>query len=366
MSRSHLTFCLCLAAIGCASSSRDLDTADDAPKKHTSAKKSSSKPKPSEPSEDAGSTSAGEDAATGAPMAMPDDEDMRPPPSGLPDVVFTMDVTVPRGGEELECLYAAFPSDRGVIAVSGADSEYTPGSHHFLAYRSDLIGVPEDQTGVFDCPDNAWMHNRGSYYEAQQPKSHRDLPPGVAHLFQPNEVVILQAHYINTTDDDLRSHIEFRLHTMDPDKVENEAGSILFSNALFSIPAHARQRVTMSCPLSQDFHPALLWSHMHHRSSNFVATSDDAQANAVLGTLYAEPDWNEPKPREYPYDPPATLHAGTSITFSCDMNNDTDADLIYGISAQTNEMCILHGMYWPRMKDGGEGCLDGTTWVTDL
>jgi hypothetical protein len=71
-----------------------------------------------------------------------------------------------------------------------------------------------------------------------------------------------------------------------------------------------------------------------------------------------EPNWAEPQPRHYPGDPPITLHAG-----SCDMTSETDDTITFGNSAETNEMCVMHGMYWPRMTDpdGAESCIGGAT-----
>jgi Copper type II ascorbate-dependent monooxygenase, C-terminal domain len=282
-------------------------------------------------------------------------------PSGLPDVQFTLDVTVPAGQELLECQYVAMPSDRGVIAVNSAESHYTPGSHHLLAYRTDLTALPTDHVGVWNCNDGAWfVHDKGSYYEAQQPDSHRELPPGIAHKFQPGEVVLMQAHYVNTTAADIKAHVTLALHTMEVAKVTSEAGTILFSNVNISLAPHSKSRVTMTCTVPQDFHPAELWSHMHKRASNFVASTNDAAASTALGgMLYVEPDWSEPKPRIYPFDPAITIKSGSTITFSCDFDNDTDKTITYGDSAQTNEMCIFHGMYWPRMPAAAEGCRGG-------
>src|SRR5882724_11747573 len=94
-----------------------------------------------------------------------------PPPGALADIVFTMQSTVQPGGEALMCIYAAMPMDRGVIAVPTAESQFTPGSHHLLAYRTDLTSIPAGQTmAPFPCADGSWMiHERGSYYEAQTP-----------------------------------------------------------------------------------------------------------------------------------------------------------------------------------------------------
>jgi hypothetical protein len=271
-----------------------------------------------------------------------------------------MDVEVPAGSEELRCIYGAFPTDRGVTAVSSAESHYTPGSHHVLVYRSDLKSIPDDQTGVWDCSDGSWvMHERGSYYEAQQPDSERVLPEGVAHEFQPGEIVIVQAHYLNTTAQDVAAHVSFKMHTMDPAKVQHEAGSIMFNNFYLDVPPHAKSKATLSCAIPQDIQLALLWSHMHKQGVGFVATTDDAAAAAVLGLLYVEDNWSEPTPREYPNDATAVLHAGSHITFSCEYDNPRDETLVFGNSAAANEMCLLHGMYWPRMPLSAELCFNG-------
>jgi hypothetical protein len=275
-------------------------------------------------------------------------------------VNFQFDVAVPAGQELFKCIYGQFPTD-GVTAVASAESHYTPGSHHMLAYRSDLTAIPDDQTGVWDCADGSWfIHQRGSYYEAQQPDEERTLPEGVAHKFQPGEVIIIQAHYINVTDTDIDAHVKFNLHTMNVDDVKEEAGTIYFNDTSINIPPHARAGVTMTCPIPQDINLAFLWSHMHKRGTHFVVTTDDPIAGAKLGsTLYEESDWSEPKPREYPDGEEYELHAGSHITFSCEYQNDSDNAFMFGNSAETNEMCILHGMYWPRMSPLSEQCILG-------
>jgi hypothetical protein len=277
------------------------------------------------------------------------------------NVEFAFDATIPAGQEMFKCIYGQFPTD-SVTAVSGAESHYTPGSHHVLAYRSDLTAVPADQKGVWDCADGSWFtHQRGSYYEAQQPEEERHLPDGIAHKFMPGEVIILQAHYINVTDADIDAHVQLKLHTIDVDDVKEEAGTIYFNDTSISIPPHARAGVTMTCPIPQDINLAFLWSHMHKRGTHFVVTTDDPIAAEKLGgaMLYEEHDWSEPKPREYPEGEEYELHAGSHITFSCEFQNDSDDTFKFGNSAETNEMCILHGMYWPRMSTLSEQCYIG-------
>jgi Copper type II ascorbate-dependent monooxygenase, C-terminal domain len=275
----------------------------------------------------------------------------------LEPLEYEFDVDVPAGAELFKCIYAQTPTDRAT-AVASAESHYTPGSHHLLAYRTSLREIPAGSEGAFDCDDGAINFvQRGSYYEAQQPDERRDLPPGIAHKFEPGEVILIQSHYINPSEEDIAANVQLILHQTDPETVEQEAGTLFFNNVRLQIPPRSKVKVTMTCPLSDDIHPGLLWSHMHKRGVRFTATTDDAEAAEVLGTLYESSDWAEPQPREYPTD--VVLHAGTNIIYSCEYDNDSDIAYRFGESAEHNEMCILHGMYWPRMAGFGENCLSG-------
>ena len=280
----------------------------------------------------------------------------------LDDIRYAFDVSVPAGGEEFRCIYAQLPQDRGEVNVNHVESHYTPGSHHLLAYRSNLTSIPDGATGVWDCSDGLWQINmRGSYYEAQRPDEEHKLPDGIAHKFQPGEVLIIQAHYLNATDKGLAAHVEMTMHPTDPSKVEQEAGTIFFNNINIRVPPHGSAQSHMSCELPNDIQLALLWSHMHERGVKFVVETDDAAAAKALGTLYEEDDWAEPSQRAYPNDSTAVLHAGSHINFSCTFQNEGDSTYVFGNSAHTNEMCILHGMYWPRMSSRHEQCLGGQT-----
>jgi hypothetical protein len=280
----------------------------------------------------------------------------------LDDISYGFDVKVPSGAEEFRCIYAQLPTDRGEVNVNFVESHYTPGSHHLLAYRSNLTSIPEGGEGVWDCGDGLWQINqRGSYYEAQRPDEEHKLPDGIAHKFQPGEVLIIQAHYVNATESDLDAHVEMTLHPTDPAGIEQEAGTIFFNNINIVVPARGTAKSNMSCTLPHDIQLALLWSHMHERGTHFIVETDDPAAAEALGTLYEEKDWAEPKQRAYPNDASAVLHEGTHIKFSCTFENPGDQPYVFGQSAKENEMCILHGMYWPRMSQAYEQCLLGQT-----
>jgi hypothetical protein len=210
------------------------------------------------------------------------------------------------GAEAMFCMYVQMPMD-GKTAVPSAESHYTPGSHHLLVFRTTLKSIPdgEDVSHVCGAPGvtvaktgqsngissaESAQGNNGSYYEAQTPVARRDLPAGVAHVFMPGEILILTAHYLNTTEAAIESKIEFRLHRMDPSQVKQEAGTFFLLNTDLNIPAHSEITVTKSCPIPKDIQLGLLWSHMHARGYAFRAWTDDPVTTMQLGgDVYEQP-----------------------------------------------------------------------------
>jgi hypothetical protein len=279
-----------------------------------------------------------------------------------PDIVFTMDGHVDAASEAFSCVYVRMPTDRGTIAVPSAESHYTPGSHHFLAYRTSYTAIPDGGDTDHPCTDAEQIENiTGSYYEAQTPDARRDLPPGVAHLFKPGEILLLTAHYLDASASGYDTHVSFQLHTVDPSTIAHEAGSFFFYNWEISVPPASQVTVTRTCPIAKDVNLALLWSHMHARGISFTATTDDAVTAQQAGDLYDTTTWSEPTPRVFGETPPVVVHGGSTITYSCTYRNTTASTFVQGPSAATNEMCILHGMYWPRLDSNTELCLGGTS-----
>ena len=62
-------------------------------------------------------------------------------------------------------------------------------------------------------------------------------------------------------------------------------------------------------------------------------------------TIYEASTWSEPPTKTY--DPPIALADGTKLSWKCQFQNDTGSHLVFGESADTNEMCVLTGFYYP-------------------
>jgi hypothetical protein len=120
----------------------------------------------------------------------------------------------------------------------------------------------------------------------------------------------------------------------------------------------------MSCEISQDINVISLLSHMHSRGIRYVA---NATSGGQTSQLLATDQWLNPEP--VVLQTPMQLAAGTRIDYACDYRDTTGTAAVEGPSKTENEMCMLIGMYWPRMDLGHEFCaapgsgtvFDGTT-----
>ena len=273
---------------------------------------------------------------------------------------FEFDAQVAVGKEIQLCKYVTMPTDASEYAVGRMSHDYTAGSHHFLVYRTDLDAMPAGGDTFVDCTETDWMSQvRGVIYGAQSTNGEFNVPDGVAQRFKPGEVMLVQAHYLNTSGKDLDAKMRFHMRLVDPASVTQEAGVLFFFNPAIVVPASGSSSAELTCPLESDATLGFASSHMHKRGVGYTATTSDPSANAALGPLYQTTKWDEPVPRVFPLDPPATLAAGSTISYHCDYQNPDATTILAGTSAQTSEMCMFVAMYWPRQSQDVEFCKNG-------
>jgi hypothetical protein len=96
--------------------------------------------------------------------------------------------------------------------------------------------------------------------------------------------------------------------------------------------------VTAQYTVPQDLYLLSGVGHMHQRSKSLVATLDGQQ-------IYTSNSWDSSPQTNFA--PAIMVKAGSIIQWTCDINNTTANELTFGESAQTNEMCIFDGQYYP-------------------
>jgi hypothetical protein len=240
--------------------------------------------------------------------------------------------TVPAGGEVYKCQNFANPFGAD-IDVKTFESHMSAGSHHLLLFY---------KPGVTDSPlaDCSGLEFAATPYGSQRPDDSITFPDGVAALVPSTQGLRLQAHYLNASPNPISPTVEVTLHKAAAGTVQYHAGVYFYINTNINIPADgAPHSLSKTCNVQQDMNVILAGSHMHQHATNFVATTGAGQA------IYSTTQWSDPTPSTFA--PPMVWTAGTQVTFTCTWVNNTAAPLTFGESAQTNEMCIFSGQFYP-------------------
>jgi hypothetical protein len=272
---------------------------------------------------------------------------------------FQMQKTVPAGGEMFLCQYVQLPDVSGFMVA--AKHDYTPGSHHVLLYTSDLAAIPAGRDQPTDCwagsSGNVMSHARGAIYGGQTPTGEEQMPAGVGLPTTPNQVLVFQVHYLNAgaTDLDATVNVDLTLDTNAAD-VSQRAGVIFFYDPFIDVPAGATAKATMRCPIPSDITLLYASSHYHARGVGYGAYVDTAPDQLGTTPFYTSTSWSSPDNAQLALP----VKGGSLLRFECDYDNSSGTQEYFaGQSAQTNEMCMLIGTYYPEMGQLSDLCMQG-------
>jgi hypothetical protein len=237
------------------------------------------------------------------------------------------------GAETYKCQNFKNPFGRDV-ALLQTQSIMSHGSHHLAVFRYD-----QNADGSLEGCSGLEFH--ATIHAAQTPVAKTRFPDGVGAFLSGSEGVRLNAHYLNLTEETIHAKVTVALDAVDPGEVPNIAAQIYLNDSTLDIPPGMGEGGgTISLPPEVTGVKLLsAQSHMHRRGMGFRAMLEDGT------TIYESSTWSEPPTKTY--DPPIALADGAKLSWKCQFQNDTGGHLIFGESADTNEMCVLTGFYYP-------------------
>jgi hypothetical protein len=291
---------------------------------------------------------------TDEPAGPPDDPEFPAPPAGE-GIQLVSAVHIEPGEEQLACRYLVLPD--GALDVARFQHHYTPGSHHMLLYPTSKLPSEIDDGALFDCRSRGDLGATGVLYGSSVPDGELPYPDGVAMRLAPRSVVLLETHYLNPSDVPLDATARINLWFAQT-ATEIEAGTLFFRDwAIYLPPIPAEATATMRCELPDGISLLYATSHMHRRGTTFRSTITEPGGEPLV--LHDSDSWDSPTPTVY--WPPREVTAGSTIEFSCGFRNDANNTVVEGTSADTDEMCVLVGGYWPKLPADAELCLgDGS------
>jgi hypothetical protein len=307
-------------------------------------------------------------AACSAPSPSPALPDSAPPDLAPPDsandasedsIRFTMRVDVAPGREVHRCQFVRMPKapDGGEIFVGARAHRYTPGSHHYLVFRTSLKTIPEALSGQVDCfeGDGIMQYARGYIAGGQTPEGADVLPEGVGLPFESEEILLFQAHYLNASAAPLEATIDLTWTKVPRQSVVHRAGVTNFYDPFIYVPPKTSALARMRCPIPKDVTIVSAVPHMHRRGKGYRAFLDAPGAAPSAAPFYTTADWEHP----VPFAGPLAVSAGSHVRFECEYQNDEDRVFIQGQSADRDEMCMFTAVYYPAMGLEADQCRPG-------
>jgi hypothetical protein len=246
--------------------------------------------------------------------------------------------TVAPGEERYVCQNFANPF--GVEAsIARFDSHMTTGAHHLIVFfHAGGDGALET------CSGNEFA---AGPYGSQRLDDSMSYPSGVAASLPAGTGLRVQAHFLNAGLETLTPSVSLKMTRAGAGLTE-PAAVLFMSNVDIQVPAGALGATAQkTCKLPWDVKLLQSSGHMHRHGTSFVATGGG-------NTLFSSTAWSDVPAQRF--DPPLSLGAGTDVTFTCTSDNPGPAPLVYGESAQTNEMCIFSAQFYPA-PFGGWSCL---------
>jgi hypothetical protein len=231
------------------------------------------------------------------------------------------------------------------IRVSQIRTNLSRGSHHFIVYKSpDTV----EQTAPFPCaPFSETLNGQTVPLMISQIREETlTLPDGVAFELAPNQMIRLEAHYLNYFPEpiDTGAEVTFELA---PSTATELADFMFYGTTQVYIPAG--QKVTTPWK----FHPVPtgvkvfgLTGHTHALGTNVEIEKATTRTDPGLSVYPPEGrpfDWAEAPIAHF--EPPLDFE-GDGFRFRCSWNNTTQRDAHFGESA-TQEMCFFWAYYYP-------------------
>jgi len=265
--------------------------------------------------------------------------------------VVSPDVTINPGQEITYCYYFRTPNTEE-LAIKSWSSEMTPGSHHMIFKTTTSDVMPPGTISASNCGGFDTTNIPSWVYAAQTPTADAQLPTDdgagkpLAQKIAPNTPGYFEMHYLNTTDDVVQAHVTLDAFALDAGAAYTQTAPYVTYNTQISIPPGATNDIeSMTCNVPSGIKFWMMSTHAHKQAIQ-------TQVKDGTSAIFTSTDWEHPGDKTWMTTPFYTFATG-KLTYECTYNNtgtNSASTVVTGPSAQTNEMCMAIGYYFPATK----------------
>jgi hypothetical protein len=276
-----------------------------------------------------------------------DPADIPSPPAGG-DQWEGPDVIVQPYSEVQYCLFGTYTGPD--VGLTYFESFQGAGAHHLILLGTSATTQVHPDGELIDCTKtsdipmtdfepliNAEPTGAGS--------SKIELPEGMAVKLRSGQRYVVQAHYVNTSDETRRYLDLMNVGLVDPETVTTWAAAFALTDVDLSLPAGQSTTVTFDCDPETSYNLLYVTGHMHEWGTSFAL---DAVTGDATDELFTIPAW-DPQYRDLPPiakwgEGEMVWSPGTQLRTTCTWFNDTEEELDF-----PSEMCATYGMLYPSV-----------------
>jgi hypothetical protein len=269
------------------------------------------------------------------------------------------------GKEIVKCAVVKLPTtvDTDVVNIK---TTLLPGSHHLIVYRTDATA----EKPSYDCTSFAGVFGGDApVFIAESAASEMQLPSEAAYRFTAGQLVLLEAHYINTTQSTISAKGTV---TFTPGKSGTyqaadimmcgsylalqcgSGGGIPSGQADYALPVgfYNGNGVGIGGSSKVDLTKLKFFaftSHEHHRGSDVKIWKSTSTNVSSATQLYDNTSWDNPPLTVLPDNQLLTFAAGEGFAWQCHYDTSADTQKVCFGESANDEMCFLWAYYYPSV-----------------
>jgi hypothetical protein len=253
---------------------------------------------------------------------------------------FTPPITVPPGEDATFCTYLDVTTEE-TLYFRATRGRQMRGGHHIAVFYANM---PSENLEPHVCTNEEmsnYMFAAGAGGEGGQDTN---MPPGVALRIEAGRQIVIQSHYINTSDQPRTVMDMVDIERTTIEESPTVVDSFAMINSEFSIPARARNYILeKTCRIEEAMDIYLLLGHTHESGMLFEVELM-AGGSGAPELLYHATDGPllRDNPQILTWETPLRFEAGDVLRMRCGWDNRTDDVLEW-----PDEMCVALMYYGP-------------------
>lgn len=273
-------------------------------------------------------------------------------------------ITIQPGQEDTQCIWLRLSNDTP-MKVRRMHNELSSASHHLIVYKDDM-DTTEQTTPVQCQPFTGALNATGMISPimiTQRADDELVLPEGVAYTFDANQMIKLEMHFVNSTEDPIEATATVNFYRADESTIEHEADILFIGSPDINIPAGASHTLKQffTVPDDLDLSASSIFAitgHTHRFGTDMQVRV--GMKDGPLESVYAPQPflWSEPETTQHA--PAFSVPAGGGFEFECSYVNTSGQTIEFGESAN-DEMCFFWAYYYP--SQGSKVCVHSDDYV---